>query len=732
MRNHGIKEKRLTETYISPFTRKIIPIDYLNSLVSSNVNHGLCGSQNMGNTCYMNSSIACLSNCLELTYYFLSEEFRKNINKKNKDGLGGELAENWYKLLKEYWTTSANIGNPYSIKELISKKNKKFAGDEQQDSNEFMTVFLELLGEDLNAATTKLYRELGEQKDNEDDIDCAKRFWELHLERNNSIITDLFHGLFKSTIICPCCKWKNITYDPFNTLALTIPTIDNIKMMRNNKNKIRFQNLINNNGKVRKKRKKKIQHFSLYYVPQFSISQTKKFEIDIFSGQTLIEIAKEIQKRQKEVKIFFPLLFTVIANKEFQGYINPDTPKPNENYIFSYQYESRDNVKYTIPIYLSIDDKKSSYPRFLFFHLKTTFYEFEKKIYILARKYFNSPFSSNNEDKKNNMDIELEKYIGGQSNNFTKILQLLEEEYDYINNNENDIEKIKYFFNNFPYKIILQRNFKENSENNAKNNLENNSFLISNGIKRNEIFLNDFNIKDYQSYVDTLLNVIEDNHLYLMIKFNSKSPFLIKDIRFDMCSVTACEEIENINENINNDIEMKIEYPNNNNYDENNTEDNEEKYSGFNITLDHCLQYFTEEESLEEGNEWQCQRCNKKVKASKKIEIFYLPRIMCICLTRFNRKGKKYTKNDELVEFPLENLDMGKYICGPDKDFSKYDLFAISQHFGGMGSGHYTAVCKNVDGFWYNYDDVNIRRINNLNKICTNAAYVLFFRRQNW
>ena len=122
MRNHNTKEKKQTENYISPFTRKIIPIEALKSLVSSNLNHGLCGSQNMSNTCYMNSSIACLSNCLELTLYFLKKEFRQSINKKNKDGLGGELAENWYNLLKEYWTTGENVGNPYYIKDLISKK----------------------------------------------------------------------------------------------------------------------------------------------------------------------------------------------------------------------------------------------------------------------------------------------------------------------------------------------------------------------------------------------------------------------------------------------------------------------------------------------------------------------------------------------------------------------------------------------------------------------------------
>ena len=146
------------------------------------------------------------------------------------------------------------------------------------------------------------------------------------------------------------------------------------------------------------------------------------------------------------------------------------------------------------------------------------------------------------------------------------------------------------------------------------------------------------------------------------------------------------------------------------------------------------MQYFTEEECLEEGNEWHCTKCKRKVMASKQIELFYLPRIMCICLTRFLKKGGRfydYTKNNSLVDFPIENLNMERYICGPDKKYSKYDLFAVSQHYGDMGGGHYTAVCKNIDGNWYEYDDNSVIRTSPKN-VCTSAAYVLFYRRQNW
>jgi Ubiquitin carboxyl-terminal hydrolase len=61
-------------------------------------------------------------------------------------------------------------------------------------------------------------------------------------------------------------------------------------------------------------------------------------------------------------------------------------------------------------------------------------------------------------------------------------------------------------------------------------------------------------------------------------------------------------------------------------------------------------------------------------------------------------------KISELVDFPIRGLDLSSYVKGPQdlRAPPVYDLYAVSQHSGGLGGGHYTAVCKNhIDNNWY-------------------------------
>ena len=695
--------------HVSPFSRQKYDLNDLINILNPNLNHGLCGSVNLGNTCFMNSSIACISNCSELTYYFLSKKFINDINKSNRDGAGGQLAKAWYELLCYYWNSKYSSGNPRSIKSIVASKNRKFSGYQQQDSNEFMTVFLEILGEDLNKANKKVYRELKEQQKGESDVDAAQRFWKLHIQRNDNIITDLFHGLLKSTITCPKCKFKSITYDPFNTITLTIPSERIVNyLIQKNERKPKEKKI----KKIKKKKKKEKEIVSIFYVHPYSLRMTVRYEIEIYKYSSLNDIANEIRKRSENKDFILNSKFMSVSNRECDNFFDEQLPFKKNNFTFAYANDSINKNQICIPIYLTDGEMISSYPRVIFLNKNDTYYELKKKIYILARKYLKSPFSEENEKEAYIEDKKLDNYINYKSDNLQEITNLLNNEF---NNLQKSWKNLKNYIKNIPYQILISNKFQ----------LINKKHIINEGMVDNFDILSEVAIRSNNDKIETLVGHLLNKSLFLSVKFKKSSIYIKSFASFNNCTHEKCSPLKG-EEYTTYYEEMEIE-------EDSEENENENRYYSNHINLDHCLQYFTEEECLEEGNEWYCDKCKRRVMASKKIELFYLPRILCICLTRFLKSGRYfgYTKNDELVEFPLENLNMSKYMCGPDKNYSKYDLFAVSQHYGGMGGGHYTAVCKNIDGKWYEYDDSDCSPISQ-NQIITNAAYVLFYRRKGW
>ena len=98
---------------------------------------------------------------------------------------------------------------------------------------------------------------------------------------------------------------------------------------------------------------------------------------------------------------------------------------------------------------------------------------------------------------------------------------------------------------------------------------------------------------------------------------------------------------------------------NNNNSNNTNNGGNEKKENfipiiNTEISLEDTFEFLREEEILEENNEWFCEKCKKKQKALKKIEIYNAPKILIIQIKRFSKRNKINTK----VDFPLKNLDI--------------------------------------------------------------------------
>ena len=673
------------KTPLSLYTRRVIDTSNISKFLTKESTHGLCGGKNLGNTCFMNSSIACISNCTELTYYFLSGDYIKDINKENKLGMGGKLAMSWGALLQQYWVEKTRVGNPAEFKKTLGDKVKMFRGFGQQDSNEFMNFFIDYLNEDLNGTTQKPYIELDSKKEDESDEECSKRFWESNLTRNDSVITDLFCGQYKSTIVCPDCGNINITFDPFNTLTLSLV------------NKSNESDKANEDYEY-------IDEFHIFYVPKYSIRKPVRIIIkNIIKNANLDELFKALGNKRDFIykDLINELFYIKISNSKLVDFIEDisEIEDHTDDFIFSYDVlDELENIK--IPIYF----KNSEFPRVVSGTEDMTLEELRKKIYLNIRKYIYSPLVSIEEQKdKDTLSQEIQNYLHNMNIKDDKIIQMIKDEYKILFNPENKDEKIKNNINNFlndiPFNIYLQE---KNSDKKIVIIDKNNFFKIS------EELSNLLGINSFEDTFSEKLSLLDNYEIY--VDFNTNSKYINnKEMKLNSCLVYKTD-FKNV----------KIKKKKNNK--------NISASNHSTITLGDCLKNFSKEEKLEAGNEWYCPKCKKHTLATKKMELYYLPKILIICFKRFMRESYRWRKNEQLVDFPINNLNMGDYMIGPDKDHSKYNLFAVSQHYGSTAFGHYTAVCKNFNK-WYSYNDSSVHPCSE-NDARSSAAYVLFYRRE--
>lgn len=124
------------------------------------------------------------------------------------------------------------------------------------------------------------------------------------------------------------------------------------------------------------------------------------------------------------------------------------------------------------------------------------------------------------------------------------------------------------------------------------------------------------------------------------------------------------------------------------------------------VSLGDCLDEFGKAEILSENDAWYCPRCKEHRRASKKFELWKSPDILVIHLKRFSNQGRLRDKLDVFVDFPVEGLDLSSRVVIQEEGKSSiYDLFAVDNHYGGLGGGHYTAFARNFfSGDWYEYN----------------------------
>ncbi|XP_030633163.1 ubiquitin carboxyl-terminal hydrolase 4 [Chanos chanos] len=671
---------------------------------------GLCGLSNLGNTCFMNSALQCLSNAPPLTEYFLDDRYVAEINRENPLGMRGEIAEAYADLVKQMWLSRSSYVAPRTFKTQVGRFAPQFSGYQQQDSQELLAFLLDGLHEDLNRVKKKPYLALTDAGGRPDEI-VANEAWKNHRLRNDSIIVDIFHGLFKSTLVCPECSKVSVTFDPFCYLTLPLPM-------------------------------KKDRTMEVVLVRSDPQCRPMQYRVVVPKMGAVSDLCSALSKLSG-----IPAENMVVAdvyNHRFHKVYRRDdglNQIMEKDDIFVYEVMEEDNERMNLPVYFRerhIKHSSGSSGTLLFGqplllsiprnNLSTD--ALYQRILERTGRYVKRPPGTATEGRvaaaaatattssrsqaanctaSSNHNADLSSCSSpvsdgascsaGSSNGSSQS--------SACNGPngvcEGDEEAMDHQVSPEPENSQGEAADEEEDESSEQENGSNGSVGKS-GSAHNRLFT--FSMVNSCGTANISSLPCDGN----ILKFTPHSTVAIdwdSDLRklcYDDQEAEAYEKHESM---------MQAQ---------------KKKTT---VALRECIELFTTMETLGEHDPWYCPTCKKHQQATKKFDLWSLPRILVVHLKRFSYNRCWRDKLDTVVDFPIRDLNMSEFVCDPKATPYIYDLIAVSNHYGGMGGGHYTAYAKNkCDGKWYYFDDSSVSSASE-DQIVTKAAYVLFYQRRD-
>ncbi|XP_048466755.1 ubiquitin carboxyl-terminal hydrolase 36 isoform X2 [Rhincodon typus] len=153
------------------------------------------GLHNLGNTCFLNSTVQCLTYTPPLANYLLSKEHSKTCPQ-----IGFCMICIMQNHLIQAFANSGNAIKPLSFIRELKKIARHFRFGNQEDAHEFLRYTIDAMQKACLSGCTKLDRQT----------------------QATSLVHQIFGGYLRSRVKCSVCKSVSDTYDPYLDIALEI------------------------------------------------------------------------------------------------------------------------------------------------------------------------------------------------------------------------------------------------------------------------------------------------------------------------------------------------------------------------------------------------------------------------------------------------------------------------------------------------------------------------------
>uniref|UniRef100_A0A671QPF6 ubiquitinyl hydrolase 1 n=1 Tax=Sinocyclocheilus anshuiensis TaxID=1608454 RepID=A0A671QPF6_9TELE len=717
---------------------------------------GFTGLVNLGNTCFMNSVIQSLSNTQELRDYFHDRGFESEINCNNPLGTGGRLAISFAVLLRALWKGTHHAFQPSKLKAIVASKASQFTGYAQHDAQEFMAFLLDGLHEDLNRIQNKPYTETVDSDGHQDEV-VAEEAWQRHKMRNDSFIVDLFQGQYKSKLVCPVCSKVSITFDPFLYLPVPLPQKQKVLTVfyfakEPHKKPVKFLVSVSKENSstaevlesISRSVRIKPENLWLAEVVKnrfhriFSPSQS----LDTVSSSDLLfcfevlskDLAKErvvlLKVQQRPLVPSIPITKCAGCMKPPAsddeklkrctrcyrvGYCNQACQK---NHWLNHKTTCRPNVENIgLPFLISVPESRLTYSRL------TQLLEGYSRYSV---NVFQPPFQSGQTSPEASLShVDLASLASNVSE-----CQEQEEEPSSAGEAENQVEQ---------------------GDSGTAPQTETVSVISAAGGDTLSTHTNDSGCCELAIKPEAVVTGYQQPSESAT---GSASQFYITVLDSSQKEDRKLEDKGDVILELPDDCTLELVWKNNERqkeyvlvrskeleFDEDPGSATETSRAGH-FTLEQCLNLFTKPEVLAPEEAWYCPKCQQHREASKQLLLWRLPNVLIIQLKRFSFRSFIWRdKINDMVDFPVRNLDLSKFCIGHKGDIQQppiYDLYAVINHYGGMIGGHYTAYARlpsdknsqRSDVGWRLFDDSTVTTVEE-SQVVTRYAYVLFYRRRN-